>query len=327
MRRNFIRAALVCGLFATGLLVLPAAQAQQYPSKPIRIIVPATPGGTSDIFARAVAQRMHEQMGVPVLVEYKPGAGTNIGSDYVVRSAPDGYTLLINGITLAVNPAIYPSMPFSPTKDLTPIIEVAEMTNVVTVHPSVPAHNMKELVALMKAQPDAFNFGTPGAGSSGHLSGELLAMKTGTKITHIAYQGNAQATTDHIGGVLQVGFVNLPVALQFVKTGKLRPLAVTGARRSPLLPDVPTVAEALGIPDYELTGWFGLMAPAGTPAAVVEKLQAEVERALKDPAVRTVITSAGGDVVGGSTAAFSKRIQTDTSRLTEVIRTAGITSK
>ena len=327
MRRNFVKTLALLGLVAGTAAFVPAAHAQQFPSKPIRLVVPATPGGTSDVFARAIAIRMQESMGVPVLVEYKPGAGTNIGSDFVAKAPADGYTVLINGITLAVNPALYPSMPFSPSKDLMPVIEVAEMTNVVTVHPSLPAKTLKELVALMKSQPDAFNYGTPGAGSSGHLSGELLALKTGTKLTHVAYQGNAQATTDHIGGVLQVGFVNMPVALQFVKNGKLRPLAVTGAKRSALLPDVPTVAEALGIPDYELTGWFGLMVPTGTPTAVVERLQAETDRALKDPTVRSIVTNAGGDVVGGSTASFSARLKSDTVRLTEVIRTAGITNK
>ena len=326
MRRDFLRTLTLLGVAAGAGLSATAAHAQQYPSKPIRIIVPATPGGTSDVFARAIANRMQESMGTPVLIEYKPGAGTNIGSDYVAKAAPDGYTLLINGITLAVNPALYPGMPFSPSKDLLPIIEVASMPNVVTVHPSIPAKSMKELVQLMKSQTDSFNYGTPGAGSSGHLAGALLAMKTDTKLTHIAYQGNAQATTDHIGGVLQVGFVNLPVALQFVKTGKLRALAITSAQRSPLLPDVPTVAEALGI-DYELSGWFGLMAPARTPAAIVTRLQAEVDRALQDPAVRAIVANAGGDVVGGSTAAFGERLKSDTARLTEVVRTAGITAK
>ena len=327
MRRNFIRTLACLSLAASTIAFVPAARAQPFPAKPIRLIVPATPGGTSDIFARAIATRMQESLGVPVLVEYKPGAATNIGSDYVAKAPADGYTLLINGITLAVNPALYPAMSYSPSKDLAPVIEVAEMTNVVTVHPSVPARNMKELVALMKAQPEGFNFGTPGAGSSGHLSGELLALKTGTRLTHIAYQGNAQATTDHIGGVLQVGFVNMPVAQQFIRSGKLRALAVTGAKRSPLMPDVPTVAEALGIPDYALTGWFGIMAPAATPQPVIERLQAEFDKALHDPAVRSVITNAGGDVVGGSTAAFGALLKSDTARLTEVVRTAGITSK
>ena len=210
MRRSFWSAV---ALSMVALAFPQAGFAQAYPDKPIRVIVPATPGGTSDIFARAIARKLQDAMGQPVLVEYKPGAGTNIGSDYVAKSAPDGYTLLINGITLATNPSLYANMPFDPAKDLSPIIELAEMLNVVTVHPSVSATTLRELVELVKKDPAKFNHGTPGAGSSGHLSAELLALKTGAKITHVAYQGNAQATTDHIGGNLQVGFVNLPVAL------------------------------------------------------------------------------------------------------------------
>ena len=324
MRRHFL-----CVLaLVSAVLVLPhAALAQQYPVKPVRIIVPATPGGTSDIFARAIAQKLQDALGKPVIVEYKPGAGTNLGSDYVAKSAPDGYTLLINGIPLATNPALYANMPFDPAKDLAPIIEVAEMLNVVTVHPSVPANSMRELVQLMKNEPGKFNYGTPGAGSSGHLSAELLALKTGAKVTHVPYQGNAQATTDHVGGTLQIGFVNLPVALQFVKSGKLKALAVTSAKRSPLLPDVPTVAEALGIPDYELTGWFGLLAPARTPPEILARLQDETSRVLKDPAVAEIIRIAGGEVVGGSTSQFDARIKKDTARLTQVIRQSGATAQ
>ena len=263
----------VMGLLARLHSALAWAQAP-FPSKPIKIIVPATPGGTSDIFARAIANKLQESLGKPVVVEYKPGAATNIGTDLVAKSAPDGHTLLINGITLATNPMLFANLPFNPSKDFAPIIEVAEMLNVVTVHPSVPVGNMRELVQLIKSQPGVFNHGTPGVGSSGFLSAELLAVKTGAKITHVAYQGNAQAVVDHLGGILQVGFVNLPVALQHVKTGKLKALAVTSAKRSPLLPDVPTVAEALGMADFELVGWFGLLAPSRTPPEVVARLHA-----------------------------------------------------
>ncbi len=305
----------------------PFAVAQSYPVKPVRIIVPATPGGTSDIFARAIALKLQDALGKPVIIEYKPGASTNIGTDYVAKSAADGYTLLINGITLSVNPLLFSNLPFNPSKDFTPIIEVAEMLNVVTVHPSVPVNSMKELVQLIKKEPGTFNYGTTGVGSSGYFSAELLGLKTGAKITHIAYQGNAQATTDHIGGTLQVGFVNLPVALQFVKGGKLKALAVTSAKRSPLLPDVPTVAEALGIPDYVMNGWFGLVAPAKTPPEIVARLQEEVSKALKDPALIELIKAAGGDVIGGTSAQFDARIKKDTDRLTEVIRLAGSTAK
>jgi tripartite-type tricarboxylate transporter receptor subunit TctC len=191
------------------------------------------------------------------------------------------------------------------------------------VHPSVPANNMKELVALIKKEPGKFNYGTVGAGSSGHLSGELLGLKTGAKITHVAYQGNAQAATDHIGGTLQVGFVNLAAALQLVKSGRLKALAVTSSKRTPLLPDVPTVAEALGLPDYELTAWFGLLAPARTPPDVVARLQDEVSRILKTPEMIETVRAAGGEMVGGTSAQFEARIKKDAERLAEVIRLSG----
>ena len=312
---------------AAGLALPFTAAAQPFPNKALRIIVPATPGGSSDVLARAIALKLQDALGKPVIVEYKPGAGTNIGNDFVAKSAPDGYTILINGIPLATNPSLYANMPYNPAKDFAPIIEVAEMLNVVTVHPSVQANNMKELVALIKKEPGKFNYGTVGAGSSGHLSGELLGLKTGAKITHVAYQGNAQAATDHIGGTLQVGFVNLAAALQLVKSGRLKALAVTSSKRTPLLPDVPTVAEALGIPDYELTAWFGLLAPARTPPDVVARLQDEVSRILKTPDMIETVRAAGGEMVGGSSAQFEARIKKDADRLAEVIRLSGATAK
>lgn len=312
---------------AAGLALPLAALAQPFPNKAVRIIVPATPGGSSDVLARAIGLKLQDALGKPVIVEYKPGAGTNIGNDFVAKAAPDGYTILINGIPLATNASLYANMSYNPAKDFAPIIEVAEMLNVVTVHPSVPANNMKELVALIKKEPGKFNYGTVGAGSSGHLSGELLGLKTGAKITHVAYQGNAQAATDHIGGTLQVGFVNLAAALQLVKSGRLKALAVTSSKRTPLLPDVPTVAEALGIPDYELTAWFGLLAPARTPPDVVARLQDEVSRILKTPEMIETVRAAGGEMVGGSSAQFEARIKKDAERLSEVIRLSGATAK
>ncbi len=323
MRRRLL-SCLISGL---ALASLPAmVQAQAYPSKPVRIIVPATAGGTSDIFARAIGQRLQDALGKPVIIEYKPGAATNIGTDYVAKSAPDGHTLLINGTPLVTAAVLFPTLPFDPAKDLVPVIEVAEMVNVVTVHPSVPVTTIQELVQRMRSDPGKFNYGTPGAGSSGHLSGELFGMKTGTKFTHIAYQGNAQATTDHIGGTLQIGFVNLPVALKFVKEGRLKALAVTSAKRSALLPDVPTVAEALGI-DYAVNGWFGLVAPAKTPPEIVSRLNSEVAKVLKDPAMAEIISTAGGEVVGGSVAMFEARLRDDAARFAPVLRASAAISK
>ncbi len=313
---------------ATAACAMPSlALAQAYPSKPLRVIVPATPGGSSDIFARAMAKTMQASMGQPVIVEYKPGAATNIGTDFVAKSAPDGYTVLINAITLATNVTLYPNLPYNVLTDFAPVIEVAEIPNVITVLPNGGINSLQDLVRIAKAEPGKLNYGTPGEGSSGHLSAELLALKTGAKFTHVAYQGNAQATTDHLGGTLQVGFVNLPVGLSFVKAGKLKALAVTSAKRSPLLPDVPTVAEALNLPDYELSGWFGVVAPAKTPPEILARLHAEFSKALKDPSVVEVITGAGADIVGGTSAQFGARIKRDTERLAPVLKASGAVGK
>jgi tripartite-type tricarboxylate transporter receptor subunit TctC len=203
------------------------------------------------------------------------------------------------------------------------VIQVAEIANIITVHPSLQVNSLKELVAMAKADPGKLNYGTPGAGSSGHLSAELLGAKTGARFMHVPYQGNAQATNDHLAGTLQVGFVNLPVGLQFVRTQRLKALAVTSARRSAALPDVPTVAEALGMPDYELSGWFGILAPAKTPTEIIARLNTEFNKALQDPAVADVIKNAGADLLGGTPGEFDARMKRDMDRLSEVIRISG----
>lgn len=309
------------------LAVFPlAVRAQAFPSKPIRIVVPATPGGTSDILARAFSTRLQASLGQPVLVEYKPGAATNIGTDYVAKAAPDGHTLLINGIPLATNHFLFSNLPFNPMTDLAPVIEVAEIANVITAHPNTGLNSLKQVVDAAKAQPGRFNYGTPGAGSSGHLSAELLGLKTGAKFTHVAYQGNAQATTDHLSGTLEIGFVNLPVAMPFINTGRLKPLAVTTSKRSASLPDVPTVAEALGIPDYELSGWFGIMVPARTPSDIIARLHNEFAKALQDPSVIEAIKATGADIVGGSSAQFGARLKRDADRLGPMLRQSGAKS-
>ena len=317
-RRQFFHLALAVSL-GLGTLI---ASAQTFPNRTIRIIVPAT-AGSADVFARALAQRLAPALGQPVVVEQKPGAGTNIGNDFVAKAAPDGHTLLINGLPLVTNQALYEQLPYNTMRDLAPVIEVAEVTNVITAHPSLPVSSLRELVQLARSQPDKLNYGTPGAGSSGHLSAELLTVKSGAKFTHVPYQGNAQATNDHLSGVLQVGFVNLPVGLQFVKAGRLKALAVTGSRRSALLPDVPTVAEALGLPDYELTGWFGILAPTKTPADTVTRLNGEIAKILKEQGFIDVVKAAGGDVLGGSSAQFEARMRRDAERLSEVIKISG----
>lgn len=320
-RRDLLKYSAQWGLAATPLATMAQAPAS-FPSKTVRIVVPALVG-SSDIFARAMAQRLAPALGQPVVVEQKPGAGTNIGNDFVAKAAPDGHTVLINGLPLVTNQALYASLPYNTMRDLVPVIEVAEVTNVITVHPSLNVNNLKELVQLARNEPNKLNHGTPGAGSSGHLAAELLAVKTGAKFTHVPYQGNAQATNDHLGGVLQVGFVNLPVALQFVRAGRLKALAVTGTKRTPLLPDVPTVNEALGINDYELVGWFGILAPAKTPPEAIARLNAEINKLFRDPGFLEVIRGAGGDPLGGTAAQLEARMRRDEARLGEVIRLSG----
>ena len=317
------RRALGLGLTAMACSSIhPTVWAQDYPRKSIRLIIPATTG-SSDVIARVLAPRLSAALGQSVVVEQMPGAGTNIGNNYVAKAAPDGYTLLINGLPLVTNLALYSQLPYNPMTDLMPVIELAEVTNVVVVHPDLAVQNLKELVQLAKSKPGLLNYGSPGAGSSGHLAGELLGLKTGTQMEHFPYKGNSQAMVDLLRGELQIGFVNLPLALPQVKANKLKALAVTGQKRSRLLPNVPTVAEALSLPDYEITAWFGILAPAKTPPAVVQLLNREIDKILKDPEIVEKIQAAGADLIGGSSAAFEAKMKKDASRLTEVIRQAG----
>ena len=317
------RRALGLGLMAMACSSIhPTVWAQDYPRKSIRLIIPATTG-SSDVIARVLAPRLSAALGQSVVVEQMPGAGTNIGNNYVAKAAPDGYTLLINGLPLVTNLALYSQLPYNPMTDLVPVIELAEVTNVVVVHPDLAVQNLKELVQLAKSKPGLLNYGSPGAGSSGHLAGELLGLKTGTQMEHFPYKGNSQAMVDLLRGELQIGFVNLPLALPQVKANKLKALAVTGQKRSRLLPNVPTVAEALSLPDYEITAWFGILAPAKTPPAVVQLLNREIDKILKDPEIVEKIQAAGADLIGGSSAAFEAKMKKDASRLTEVIRQAG----
>ena len=299
-----------------------SAQAQNYPVKPIKLIIPATTG-TSDVVARALAPRLSNALGQSVVVEQMPGAGTNIGNNFVAKSAPDGYTLLINGLPLVTNLALYSQLPYNPMTDLVPVIGLAEVNNVITVHPTLGVQTLKELVQLAKSKPGQLNYGSPGAGSSGHLSAEMLGLRTGAQMVHLPYKGNSQATMDLLRGELQVGFMNLPMALPQVKAGKLKALAVTGAKRSNLLPDVPTVAEALGMPDFELTAWFVIMAPSKTPSPVINLLNKEIDKILKDPDFVEKIHNAGAEVIGGSAASFESRMKKDAARLSELIKLAG----
>src|SRR5512140_1202101 len=260
------------------------AQAQSYPSKPIRLVCPFPPGGAVDIASRAVAHELTQILGQPVTVDNRPGAGGNIGAEITAKSAPDGYTLLMttSGI-MGINPALYSKLPFDPIKDFAPISMLVSLNNVLVLHPSVPAKSVQEVIALAKAQPGKLTYASSGNGTSIHLSGELFKTMTGVDMLHIPYKGSAPAVTDLLGGQVNMMFDNIPSSLPHIKAGKLRALAVTGAKRSQLLPDLPTIAEA-GVPGYESYVWFGVVAPAGTPSSIVQRLNAAIAKAAAAPA-------------------------------------------
>ncbi len=302
----------------------PAVQAQApYPTKPIRIVVPFPAGGTTDILARAVAQKLTEMGGQPVVVDNRPGAGGNIGAELVAKSAPDGYTLLMGTVgTHAINPGLYAKMPYDHQRDFAPVILVAGVPNVLVVNPAVPATSVQELIAYGKANPGKLNFASSGSGTSIHLAGELFKTMSGVQMTHVPYKGSSPALTDLLGGQVQLMFDNLPSALPHIKAGKLRALAVTSAQRAPALPDVPTVAEA-GLPGFEASSWFGLLAPAGTPKEIIAKLNAEVAKWLATPEARDKLTAQGANAVGSAPDAFAQYIAAETIKWLKVVKESG----
>ena len=253
--------------------------AQDYPVKPIRLVAPFAPAGTIDVLARAIGQRLTEAWGQPVVVENRPGAGGNIGTESVAKSAADGYTMLLISVGFASNPALYSKLPFDPIKDFAPVTLVATTQNVLIVHPSVPARSARELIQLAKSRPGQLNFGSSGTGTSQHLAGELFKSMAGVQMQHVPYRGSAPALTALIGGEVSLMFNNLLTALPHVKAGRLRALAVTSAERSPAAPEIPTMAES-GLPGYDVSTWYGLLVPTGTPKEIVAKLNAELVRIL-----------------------------------------------
>jgi tripartite-type tricarboxylate transporter receptor subunit TctC len=314
MFRAFLAAALA--------LALPAL-AQSYPSKPIRIVVPYPPGGFNDTLGRTLAAKFQESWGQPAIVENKPGANTLIGSDHVAKSAPDGYTLLVVAFPFAVTPSLIRNMPYDTVRDFAPIVLAASSPNLLVVNPQAPVHSVQELIAAAKAKPDGFSYASTGNGSSNHISMELFKSLAGVLIVHIPYKGSAPAVTDLLGGQVQVMFDNVPNVLPHVKAGKLRALATSGSRRSPLAPDVPTVAEA-GVPGYEVNVWFGLVAPAGTPREIVQKLNAEVLKILAMPDVRERFQSQGVEPVGSTPEQFGEHIRGQMAKWAKVVQDAGV---
>jgi len=310
---------------AAALLVVaaPVALGQAaYPTKPVRLVVPFPAGGTTDLLARAAAQKLSEAWGQQVIVDNRPGAAGNIGAELVSKAAPDGYTLLMGTVgTHAINPSLYAKMPYDHVKDFAPVILVAGVPNVLVVNPGLPVNSVAELIAYAKANPGKLNFASSGSGTSIHLSGELFKTMTGVQMTHVPYKGSAPALTDLMGGQVQLMFDNLPSSLAFIKAGKLRALGVTSAVRAAALPDTPTVADT--VPGFEASSWFGILAPAGTPRDIVTKINAETAKWLASPDAKEKLAGQGANVAGGSPDAFAKHIQTETAKWAKVVKDSG----
>jgi tripartite-type tricarboxylate transporter receptor subunit TctC len=296
----------------------------QYPNKPLRLIVPFAPGGSTDIFARLLAERAQGPLGQPVVVENRAGAAGNIGANEVAKGATDGYTLLMatTGV-MAINNALYKNMTYDAAKDLAPVLYVASITNVLVVPPDFPAKSVAELIALAKKEPGKLSFASSGAGASTHMTAELFKAMTGTDILHVPYKGSGPAMPDLMAGRVHMMFENAPGAVSHIRAGKLRALAQTGLKRSKALPDVPTVAES-GVPGYESLSWSGIAVAAGTPRAVIEKLNRDLNAVLAMPEMRQKIEEQGAEVIGGPPEAFSKHILAEREKWSRVIRTANI---
>ena len=317
---------IITALFVAASLagVALAAQAQNYPSKPIRIIVPYPAGGTSDILARSIGQKLSESLGQPVVVENKPGANGNVGAEFVARAAPDGYTLLLADIgALAISPSVYPKLPFDPAKDFAPVTMVAYSPHILVVHPSIPAASVKELIALAKSKPGKLNFAISGVGGAPHLAGVDFALRTGIDWAYIPYKGGAQAIADVAGGQADVTLNGMLATYPLVQGGKLKLLAVSSAKRMSAIPDVPTIAES-GIPGFETGSWQGVVAPAGTPRDVVAKLNSEIGRIVTTPEMRDKLGVQGADVRTNMPDEFSTFIRSEMTKWAKVVKDANV---
>jgi tripartite-type tricarboxylate transporter receptor subunit TctC len=318
-RRGFLQ-------LAASAAALPAAQrlawAQAYPARAVRVVVPVAAGGANDVTARLISHWLSERLGQQFFVENRPGAGTNIGTEAVIRAPADGYTLLISGSNAAINPTLFQNLNFNFIRDTAPIGSIVRVPQLMQVHPSVPAKTVPEFIAYAKANPGKIAMGSGGNGSPAHVIGEYFKLVTGTDLTHVPYRGAAPAVTDLLGGQIQVAFTELATSLGHVKSGSLRALAVTTAARTEALPDVPTLSEF--IPGFEASQWVGLVAPRDTPPAIVEKLNAEINAALADPGVKARFADLGGTVLPGPPDDFGKLIRDETEKWAKVIRAARI---
>jgi tripartite-type tricarboxylate transporter receptor subunit TctC len=305
------------------MLVGGGLRAEEYPAKPIRLVVPFTPAGATDILARLAAQHLTNAWGQQVVVDNRPGAAGNIGTELVAKSPPDGYTVLMATVsTHGINPNLYKKIGYDPVKDFAPISLMALVPNVLEVNPQVQAKDVKELIALAKASPGKINFASSGSGTSIHMSGELFKLMAGVDIVHVPYKGSAPALTDLLGGQVDMMFDNLPASISHIRAGKLRPLAVTTAHRAAALPDVPTMAEA-GLPGYEATAWFGLLGPAAMPKPLVEKMAAELDRYVKSEGGKAALAEQGAEPVGGSPESFGAFIKAELVKWQKVVEASG----
>jgi tripartite-type tricarboxylate transporter receptor subunit TctC len=318
-RRQFLH-------LAAGAAALPAvsriARAQTYPSRPVRIVVGLAPGGTNDIVARLMGQWLSERLGQPFVIDNRPGAASNIATEAVARAAADGYTLLLSSVNNAISATLYERLNFNFIRDITAVAGILRTPNVMVVNPSVPAKSVPEFIAYAKANPGKLNMASPGNGTSLHVVGELFKMMTGVNMVHVPYRGGGPALTDLLGGQVQVYFTGTVSSIEYIKTGRLRALAVTTATRSEALPDVPTVSEF--VPGYEASGWFGVGAPKSTPTEIIDKLNNEVNAALADPKMKARLADVGGTALSGSPADFGKLIADETEKWAKVIKFAGI---
>jgi len=318
-RRKFLQ-------LAACAAALPAAQrtawAQAYPTQAVRIVVPVAAGGLNDVTARLIGQWLSEHLGQQFFIENRPGAGTNIGTEAVVRASPDGYTLLIAGSSAAINATLFEKLSFNFVRDTAPIASIVRVPQLMQVNPSLPVHSVPEFIAYAKANPGRIAMGSGGNGSPAHVIGEYFKLMTGTDLTHVPYRGAAPAVTDLLGGQIQVAFTEMATSLGHVRSGKLRALAVTTAARTEALPDVPTLGEF--IPDFEASQWVGLVAPRDTPSAIIGKLNSEINAALGDARMKARFADLGGVVLPGSPADFGKLIRNETEKWAKVIRAANI---
>ena len=320
MQHNFpIGRRLLQGITLAAAITSSAAMAQAWPTKPISLVVPFAAGGTTDVLARALGERLSRALGQPVIIESKPGAGATIGADYVAKAKPDGYTLLVGAVHHTIASSVYRKLPYDFQKDLVPITTIAMVPNVLVVNANTPVKNVNELVALVKAQPDKGNYGSNGNGTAQHLIGTQFQNSTGIPLTHIAYKGSGPLATDLLGNQILMSFDTITPVLPHIKGGKLRPLAVTTSTRSPALPDVPTLDEA-GLKGFNIGTWFGILAPAGTPKEVAERLNTEMVKIIHSPEFRKRMEEIGADPIGNTQEQMAQQIKSETEKFAKLVK-------